>query len=117
MAIMLNFVLEVYENFFFSASQLPDSSILSRRAGIAGRAPAIPARPEIARQTDRIRRPDGRNRVEIALWSGTSRHWRELPDGRRQLSSACHDRTPGGGTTISTIMSARSSPQNGLPAG
>ena len=35
MAIMLNFVLEVYENFFFSASQLPDSSILSRRAGIA----------------------------------------------------------------------------------
>ena len=36
MAIMLNFVLEVYENFFFSASQLPDSSILSRRAGIAG---------------------------------------------------------------------------------
>ena len=37
MAIMLNFVLEVYENFFFSASQLPDSSILSRRAGIAVR--------------------------------------------------------------------------------
>ena len=34
---------------------------------------AIPARPEIARQTDRIRRPDGRNRVEIAPWSSTSR--------------------------------------------
>ena len=39
---------------------------------------AIPARPEIARQTDRIRRPDGRSRVETAPWSSSSRREREL---------------------------------------
>ena len=39
---------------------------------------AIPAKPEIARQTDRIKRPDGRSRFESAPWSSTSRRWREL---------------------------------------
>ena len=40
--------------------------------------PAIPAKPEIARQTDRSRRPDGRSRVEITPWNSTSRPEREL---------------------------------------
>ncbi len=36
MAIMLNSRVKVYENLFFSVSQLPDSSTILQPAGIAG---------------------------------------------------------------------------------